>query len=926
MLRIRLALAVVLCCVVTAAAQEGGAKGTLIGFVVDLGTGGTMHSVEVKIEPGGISATSDLDGMISVDLSPGTYTISVSKEGFIELRIENVQISAEAETFQDVPLQPETGVTSTTIEVVASAEQASSAALLAERKAAGTLSDSIGRQEMSKNSGSDAADLMQRVVGVSIVGDNVFVRGLGDRYSLTTINGAIIPSTQPDKKVIPMDLFPANLLENIKTEKSYTPDQPAEFAGGHVKIRTIDFPRRPTLKLSYGTGGDSITAFRDGFQEYPGGDFDFWGFDDGTRNLPDAIPGDQVERFNRFTGEGLQPEELEALGESFSNVWESGGETAPLDQKFSFTAGNTFGRLGIVAAFNHSIDYHRREEDRTFYRVGGPDGELNVSSDFDIFETSTIAARNSATLNFAYKLTDQHKLSFRNLYTHNSSDESRFFEGFDSDIGSDIRDIRLRFEEEAIYSGQISGEHSLNVLGNSLIEWQVSRSRSTLDIPDHRETLYEFDQASGQFVFAEESLSGFRQFTNLSENLWEPQVSWTTFFFGGGMTGSVKVGALYRSRDRDFVNRRFRFVPRGTQGIDLTGSPNELFSPANIRPDGFELAEETRPTDTYAAKQINRAFFGMLDISFQRWRFIGGARVESDGQRVTTFNNFDRDQPPVEETRLEQSDLLPSINAIYQLNPTMNIRGSFSKTLNRPEFRELSPFDFSAIFGGNTVQGNPDLERATILNYDVRWEWFPSALDLISASFFFKDFDQPIEHVVIPQAQLVSSFRNVESARNFGFELDLRRNLGFLGGDLLERFSVNANYTLTDSDIEIGDDPLLTSTNRALTGQSRHVFNSIFEYADPKYGTVARALWNYTGRRITNAGAIGLPDVFEEGRGELDAVFIHPFGPERKWSLKFSAENLLDEEVKFTQGGLPYRLFKKGRSFSVSVSFSFFGE
>lgn len=895
--------------------------GQLRGFVLDLGTGSTLNNTSIEVEPGGATTVTDLDGMFSITLPAGEYSLLVRRPGYLPYRVQGVKVPAKGEVWQEVPLTPEAGVSQTVVEVVGTSEKATIESLLSERRSIAVMSDSIGRQEMSLNPGGDGADVMQRVTGVSLVDNKyVFVRGLGERYSATQLNGSQIPSTQPDKKVVAMDLFPASLLENIRTEKSYTPDQPGEFAGGIVKVNTLDFPRAATFKVTYGTGFNTISTGKP-FKSYPGGRFDFWGYDDSARMLPSLIPSQRIVRATAFTP-GFSRDELAVLGRSFSNVWEfNENQDAPPAQKFNVILGNTWGRLGLVFAANHGTDWESRSERMIFYNLGA-DSKLEPFSDYG-FQYSTLKARTSGTLNLAYRLTNNHKILFRNFYTHEASDEARRFEGFNSDFDGIYRNNRLKWEEESIYSGQVSGEHYLPILKNALFNWSLSRATSMLDQPDLRETLYQARSAGDPFLLADESQSGFRQFINLKEVLWDPDANLTGFFHSGAFIGSVKVGASYRHRDRDFGARRFRFIPVSTRGIDLTLPPEQIYTYANINPRGFELRETTRNTDAYTALQINRSYYVVADVSIRKWRFVGGVRLEDDEQSVVTFNPFQRDLVTT-DTRLNNKDYLPALNVTYQLTTQMNLRASASKTLNRPEFRELAPFDFTDVLGGRTVQGFPGLTRATIQNYDVRWEWFPGPTDLFSVSFFDKHFNDPIERVVEATAQLRTSFRNADSARNRGIELDMRKGLGFVA-DRLENFRVIGNYTFVDSDVQLptGGTIVLTTLSRPLAGQSRHVFNGILEWGSPRTRTSARVLYNFQGSRISDVGAVGIPDIIEDGYRGLDAMFSQPLG---KWSMKFSAQNLLDEEVRFTQGGLPQRIYRNGRTFSVSIAYSFLGE
>ncbi len=906
------------------AAEPGDVSGigTLSGFVVNVANGTFLNGVAVRTRPSAGQAVSNLDGIFHMDVPAGTYELEVRKEGYVSQIIRGINVAVGETAFQDVALNPLGGVNLGEVTVVAEADQASEAALLVERKTAPTVSDAIGAQEMSRMVGSDASDVMQRVTGVSIVDSKyVYIRGLGERYSSTMLNGAVVPSTRPDKKVVPMDLFPAALMQNIRTEKSYTPDQPGEFSGGLVKMSTVDFPRSPILKLSYGTSFGSTTTFKD-FADYPGGSRDWLGFDDGTRSLPSGIPNERLTRRGRFSTTGFTSDELQGFGRSFSNVWTpGGGQNAFPNQSFNFMAGNTFGKLGVVLALSHGNKWHRQEEVRNYYRSAGQ-GELSPLREYEM-DYSTRSILTGLTANFAYELTDNNRIQFQNFFSKDTSDESRFFEGFDSDGQQRVRNQRIRMIEEDVGSTKVSGEHYLTALGNSFLTWRLSYSLSSLDEPDLREALYE--ERNDRFLLADESQSGFRLFNDLDEDIWEPGLDWTTYFNRGIVNSSIKVGASYRSRQRDFLSRRFRFVPLRTAGIDLSQPPERILAADNINPSAFELREETRPTDTYDAKQLTRAGYAMLDLSIDKWRFIGGARVEADSQRVETFDPFDRTAPTGVSTRLDNTDLLPAFSVVYRLDNDMNLRGGYGKTLNRPEFRELSPFEFTDVVGGRAVVGNPELVRARIQNWDVRWEWFMSSTELLSASFFFKDFENPIEREIQLTAQLRTSYINAQGAKNLGMELETRKNLGGLSSSL-ENFFVSANYTLVDSAVEISREqaPLLTNLNRALEGQSRHVFNGVLQYEHPTRGSMARLLYNYQGQRISDVGAQGLPDVVQVGVPRMDAVFIQPLA--KSWRLKFSAENLLDHQYEFRQGDRIQRSYRVGRSFSVSISKTFFRE
>ncbi|MBI3950753.1 MAG: TonB-dependent receptor [Acidobacteria bacterium] len=341
------------------------------------------------------------------------------------------------------------------------------------------------------------------------------------------------------------------------------------------------------------------------------------------------------------------------------------------------------------------------------------------------YQSSANTVKLGATANAAYRLTPNHKL-FKNFYTHDGTDHTRAYRGWYESRGTILNDERLRYIEEEIYSGQIAGDHLLSKLGDSMVTWRLTCSRATLDEPDLRETIYEFDPSQQQFRFFSQLQSGLRLFNTMRENIREPAVDWSKFLFLGKATVNFKAGASYSNRDRGFVSRRFRFNARGVQGIEFTAPAERLFAPDNIRPTGFETFEETRPTDAYQGIHDITAGYGMVDVAFQKWRIIGGARVERSDQQVVTFNLFSRQLNPIVASQ-DKTDVMPSIGVVYGLSSNMNLRFGYSQPVARPQFRELSPFEFTDVTGGPSAVGNPDLVRTSIRNVDARWEWFVSA-------------------------------------------------------------------------------------------------------------------------------------------------------------------------------------------------------
>jgi TonB-dependent receptor len=336
------------------------------------------------------------------------------------------------------------------------------------------------------------------------------------------------------------------------------------------------------------------------------------------------------------------------------------------------------------------------------------------------------------------------------------------------------------------------------------------------------------------------------------------------------------------------------------------------------------VREETRTTDRYDAEHRIAATYGMVDLAVgARWRFALGVRVERSSQEVLTFDPFDSTRNR-QQSLLENTDPLPAINAIYSTSGSTNLRFGYSQTISRPDFRELAPFDFTDVIGGRTVLGNPDLLRAKIHNFDARWEWFPGGNQLVAASFFFKEFDDPIEQIVQSTVGLRTTFGNANSARNYGVELEFRRSLVFVN-PMLNEFSLSSNFTYVHSRISLTPDQAViqTSQERDLAGQSPFVFNVAGEWNRPRWRSSVRTEFNSVDRRISDVGTFGLPDIYEERSYTLDAVYRFSVREDDALVIRFSAENLTDNAFRWTQGGEIFRQFNRGRTFSIGTSFRF---
>jgi outer membrane receptor protein involved in Fe transport len=896
----------------------------VVGTVRDQTNAISLPGVPVEVVGTNQIEYTDVDGRFTLNVPPGTHQVKVALEGYQERTI-TVTTGTERTMTLDVGLtMTKFAETVTVTAELVDLPTSSAAAQLIERKQAPVIIDNLGAQEMRNNGDSDAASAMTRVTGLSLVDNQyVFVRGLGERYSNTTLAGSVVPTTEPDKKVVPLDLFPTGLIDSVQVSKSYSPDRSAEFAGGLVQIVPIKLPNRPTFDLSYG-----LTAFTNATGKSiplsPLGSRDVWGFDNGARALPGGIPDQKIVRQGIYTPNvGFSESQITQFGQLFENRWVPVREDGAPGQNWSATFGNRFGNLGVVASLTHQYREQFVGEDRRFFRIADA-GELEATNDYQM-QTGTQRAQLGGVGNFSYQFNPSQRISVENFYTHSGRDEGRFFQGINLDNAREYQNNRLQFIEEKLLSNGVNGEHFFQNLSNSRFDWRVTSARANRDEPDLRETLYErlLNRPQDPFTYADESQSGFRMFNELQDNTFDSAANWSIFNTTGNRPTQYKFGFQYVERSRDFQSRRFHYIPITSQKADSGNllfnnllPAEQIFIPSNIGT-AFRLNEETRPTDAYAGDQSTTSGYGMMDVAMSgRTRLIVGGRVERFDQTVTTQDPFGLFAREVQASN-KNTDFFPAVNLVLGTGANANFRVSYSQTVNRPEFRELAEFEFTDVVGNRAVKGNSDLKRALIQNVDARWERFTGGRGVLAASMFYKHFNDPIERVVIASANPIATFQNSDKARNLGIELEAGQQLG-------KYFFLNANYTFVDSKITLSPEQLgvQTSAERALAGQSKNLFNVGGDFTIGGFST--RLLYNYFGDRISDVGANDAPDIIEQGRGLLDLVISQRV---RGLNIRFSVDNLTDATYRWTQSlntEEDQRLFKLGRTVAISFGYNLF--
>lgn len=896
-------------------------SGSISGKIIDNSNNEELIGANVLIIGTNYGASSDIDGQFSIKFVPvGKYTLKISYISYQTVTVESVEVKPGEDTKINISLDP----ASTELEevvVTAEALKTTETSVLKIQKNSSNIVDGVSSELISKNNSTDGTDVLKRMSGVTITdGKYAFVRGVSDRYNNTLLNGASLPSTDPEKKSFSYDIFPANLIENLITAKTFSPDKPGDFSGGLIQINTIEFPSDFTLNVSASTGFNTLTSFKN-YTGYSGGKTDFYGIDDGTRDYPSIINDSKVVKGN-FTSD-----ELNSITTAFKNNWNTTNSTAPLNGNIKLSVGDKYelgeNILGYVASFNYSSSLSNEEKERNFYDFSGPRYNFKGNS----FSQNIMLG---GMLNLSYKFAATNKISLKNVFNQNADDETTIYTG-DYRYADQYREITsLRYVSRSLLSNQLIGEHQFDFIRSTNIDWAVNYSRSTRNEPDARRYVYarSIENPTDPLRFQLDQSLATRYYGNLDDQDLSFATNFTIKPFELSEAPSFKFGFLYDRKDRNFEARSFGFrnIPGGNFQFEdsvLQQSIDQIFAPENINSTFIEVTEITKPSDSYDSNQKLAAGYLMFDANvFEKIRIASGVRLEysnqilnSESQTGTLINvsNFYR-------------DWLPSLNLTYGLTNDINLRFAFSTTLSRPEFRELAPFSYFDFISNELVQGNPDLQRSLINNYDLRFELYPSAGELAAVSLFYKNFKNPIEEILLASSsnEPIRSFANVSGAKNYGVEFEIRKSLAFITSTL-DYFSFVGNLSLISSSIVIDENNNVgfQTSDRPLQGQADYIFNLGLYYDNYESGFSSSLVYNKVGQRIAKVGTSDLGDIIEKPVDLIDINFSQKVF--EKFSIKLSVKDLLNQDRKFIQqtasGDQIAELRRVGRNISLGFGY-----
>ena len=889
------------------APAAGAARGRITGRVLDP-QGAGMPDVGIQVVGTTLGAMSGVDGRFTLPSVPaGTVTLLARRIGFASKTVTGIVVVSGKTTEQNIAMTTAT-MQLATATVTATQERGSVSAALDRQRSATAIINSVTSEQISKSPDSDAAAAVGRVSGVSVQdGKYVFVRGLGDRYTTSSLNGARLPSPEPERKVVPLDLFPASLIQSVTTSKTFTPDQPGDFAGAAVNIQTKEFPARRTVVVSTSSGFNAAVTGKNTISAGTrGADYLALG---GTRR---ALPGivRQYGTFDPQPGQG----ELNSLIGTFRNRWSATPATGTPNASAGMSVGGSDAvlgqRIGYLVSGNYGVQQNIKRDHIRAYALARAGTE-----EVDRFSGTSAGTGVlwGGLANFSTFLGRNTKVSLNNTYNRTSDNDARVESGISENLGTQLNITRLQYVERMIRSSQLATEHSL-FGGAHQLDWSVTASGVTRKEPDRSEFVYTQNGTDTPEWFAIGNEGAVRTFGDLAENSYEGQVNYRMSFFEPARELKLKFGALYRTTDRRAENSVYSVQGFGLTNADRQLAPETIFDGRFTQPgsDALRLVPLAQG-GSYTADDRLAAGYAMLSWQVTpRVNVVTGARFEHSDVTVIASPTIG---PPVTTTP-SFSDLLPSLAVTLRASETQNVRFSVSQTLARPEYRELAPLQFRDVLGGDNFLGNANLVRSLIRNADIRWEWFPSRSEVFSVSLFGKQFENPIERVYLgTSGTRIVSYQNAQRASNVGVELEARTGLGKLATPL-ENVSVFTNATLMRSTITLRQGlASVTSANRAMVGQAPYMVNAGVTWNSDAGSTSATLLFNTIGPRIIDAGVVPLPDVEELARNVVDFSLRFPIAG--NFTGRFDAKNLLDAQFRIRQGPVTRESYFLGRTIAL---------
>jgi len=906
--------------------------GTIAGKIIDKSNGEALIGATIQVEGSDNGTATDIEGNFTFEVNPGSYVLVCSYVSYQNQKIQ-VEVKSGEVTNLSVVMAEEVNALQEVV-IVATVQKSSALALLTERKNLAQVSDGISADVIRKTPDRTTSDALKRITGASIQdGKFAIIRGMNDRYNAGYLDGALLPSTESDRKAFAFDVVPASLLDNLQIIKAGTPDLVGDFGGGIIKINTKAVPTEFTQSISIAGQSHSLTTFKDFFQfkRYAGESLNFAS---SKRDVP-SFAENGLKSSSLFPS-AAEKQKFADITKNFNNDWSNETVSASPNSRFAYSLGfpirlSATSKLGVIFALNYSNT--RKFSEGT---INTFDGAGQVSNFNDKIYQQNFSSGGLLNVNFVSGKT---QINFRNLLNSNTDNNTIRRTGI-SNISDNVLVRNYanlintnRLSNSILSFKQVFGDNDLTL--NASVYYSSIRRK----VPDYRIVNYANTDPASEPNNYSVSLGDFfnsssgRFYSDLKENLNGGTFELAKQLKAKSSTKTeLKAGFFIQNRERDFTSQNFVYNGASTSN---TQNPEVDLSSNSIGGSKLYLLEKTsNDLAFYSGKSTLTAFYGMADQKFaDKLRAVYGLRYENidinvRNQKINT-----------EVSRIKQGVLLPSANLSYSLSEKANLRAAYYGSVNRPEFRELAPFAFYVFDRNAEIKGNKTLEIAKLNNYDLRFELYPSGTQVISVGGFYKTIQNPIElSIDITQPFTTFTYENEKSANVYGLEFEVRRNLAFLGGNKESGFLAStvffSNLALIKSKLTF-DEGSLAKQDRPLQGQSPYVINVGLQYESQSNGWFASAVFNRVGRRIAFVGVAPQfgdtrQDIFEQPRSVIDLQVGKNIG---KLNVKLTVGDLLrkdlvyyqdaDGDKTFSEGDRTMFKFTNGYTTSLTLSYNF---
>lgn len=925
-------------------------QGKISGTVIDGEFNEPLAFANIVVKGTSKGASADFDGKYELEIEAGTYTLVFSFVGYVTKEITDVVVNEGEVVTLDVVL--ETNSLDTVVITTTTKRNTENAVLSIQKKSVVVL-DGLSAQAIKNSGASNVASAVKSVPGVSIQGDKyVFVRGLGDRYTKSILNGIDIPGLDPDRNTIQMDLFPTNILDNVIVLKSASAEYPADFTGGIVDIVTRDFPSKAEYSISLGSGYNPDMHFNDNYLTSEGSDTDWLGFDDGTRNVP-------VNRYQfeeGVLGNNVNTITLNTLTNRFEKELAAKREQSGMNFDFGFTLGNQYDvgddKLGYQASFSY-------KNQTTFYE-NRFDGAY-IKNPQDTSQNDLIAALDSrgseginnvilnGMLGLAYK-TEKSKYKVNFLHIQNGESTAGFFDQVISQDGTGgglepLTKNSITYTERSISNLLLSGKHRLNSILDEKpfnLEWKIAPTFSKVMDKGHRITPFQQADDGSSFLSPSASTLPIQLWRHLVEESWAGKVDLDKTVEIFGRPGKIKFGGAFTYKFRDFSIDDFTFNIRGDQSFISNGDADALLDPDNIWTPETDagtfvvFTDNFNPNDAYEGEQqIGATYFSTEFNLTEKFKTVLGIRAELFNSYYTGQDNeniFDR------ELILDELDFFPSANFIYALNDKSNLRASYSRTTARPSFKEASVAQIFDPITSRLFIGDINLVPTYVNNFDVRYEFFGEEGQMFAISGFYKDFTDPIEQSFFVSAPTQLTVANLGDAVVYGAEFEARQRLGFIS-EGLNNLKITANFSLIKSELTMSDDEFngrvasardgeTIERERDLQGQAPYLINVGLNYDNSDIGLTTGLFYNVQGETLEVVGIREVPDVYTQPFNSLNFTLNKAFGENKRSSIDIKVSNILNDErlseyESFGTSNQIFSLREPGTEISLGYTFKF---